>query len=691
MRHRVFPRSAFVFHALALMLLTLAGCNASESTDAVDVLRKAGCDPARAVETDGYRRLALVVGVGEYAKRGVPDLKGPPQDARRFYELLTGKNGYGFPEENVCMLLDEEATTARFREAFSQALVGRARKGKGDVAVFYYAGHGSQSRDKNGDEPDDRDETLMLHDARTNGVGDLVDDELNRMLEQLHAKTRNVTVILDSCNAGTATRGPDAGVAVARFFEPAEGDDGAAVGVAAGGADWLPADMPGLVTLTAATDSNPALEKGGYGIFTNALISVMSQVGDRPLTYAQLARQTPPLVAAESSQVPYFHGDLARPVFGNTTRNRPAAWEIRTVGPPVELTGPPLPGVDTGAEFRIYDGAATGAETRDPGKAKATVVIEEATSINAKGYVYASKPGAAKLAPGDLAVLVRPADSFVTLSVRLRPANETGGIPKAQAERLRVDVETDPEANLLVAVTEGAGDFELSVGLDGRLQLRGPQDRVRNTYASERRVVRSLWQHARQRALLQLRGEGGADFTDNETLLVSLVLAPKQKKCATGVWQQSAPNLEQEIPLCHAWNVQVSLADEAPVPLLIGALILSTDGSVFALPADSRKVRLQPGETVLFSARRETFEGAPPLDVQDRVLVFGTQETNPVEWGRLTETARTRAARPAGGALQRAVSRYLTPGTRGIGQVDDGPVEDTTWTMSTLTLRVRAN
>jgi len=699
MRRFVFPGPLAVFPALVLIQLTLSGCDGSQPTDAIDAQGRAGCDPSRAVETDGYRRLALIVGVGQYAKFGIPDLEGPPNDARRFYELLTNKkSGYGFPTENVCMLLDEEATTARFREVFNQALVGRAREGKGDVAVFYYAGHGSQSRDTNGDEPDEWDETLLLHDARTDGVGDLVDDEFNQMLARLQKKTQNVTVILDSCNSGTATRGPGAGTTVARFFEPAEPEEAAAEAAGAdgggdGGAGWVPAELPGLVTLTAATDSNPAMETNGYGIFTNALIAVMSQVGDRPMTYAQVARQAPTLVAAESAQIPYFHGDLARPVFGNTTRMQPLGWEVKKVGPPVELSGPPLPGVDVGTEFRLYDGAATGAETRDPGKAKATVVIDEASGVNAKGHVYAATPGAAKLAPGDLAVLVRPADAFVKLTVRLRPANEPGGIPREQAERLRSQIEADPEASMLVQLTDGAGDFELSVAADGPLVLRGPQNRVRNTYAKESQVAQSLWQHARQRALLQLRGEGGADFTDNQTLMVSLVPAPpsKQSKCATGVWEPAEPNTEQVIPLCYAWNLQVKLSEKAPVPLLVGGLILSTSGDVFALPADGRKVRLQPGEAVTFDARRETFVGTPPLDVQDRVLAFGTQETNPVAWGLLAQAAQTRAARPPGGALQRALDRYLRPGTRGIGLFDEGPVEDTTWTMSTVTLRVQAN
>jgi hypothetical protein len=77
------------------------------------------------VKTSGHRRLALVVGVGKY--EAAEDLEAPARDAARFAELLTARDGYSFPEENVCVLADEEATTARFREAFQKALVARVK------------------------------------------------------------------------------------------------------------------------------------------------------------------------------------------------------------------------------------------------------------------------------------------------------------------------------------------------------------------------------------------------------------------------------------------------------------------------------------------------------------------------------------------------------------------------------------
>lgn len=208
---------------LTAIAATLAGGCDGRGADAAPTAALPQCPLGAAVETDGVRRLALVVGVGEYRAPAVPDLAGPPGDARRFVELLTGRGGYGFPRQNVCVLTDEQATVAGFREHFQKALVERARPQ--DVAVIFYAGHGSMRRDRNGDEPDEMDETFVLHDSRTPGVADLADDEFNEMLTRLHARTRHITVVLDSCNSGTATRGAD-GTFTARYFRPADDDPG---------------------------------------------------------------------------------------------------------------------------------------------------------------------------------------------------------------------------------------------------------------------------------------------------------------------------------------------------------------------------------------------------------------------------------------------------------------------------------
>jgi uncharacterized caspase-like protein len=636
------------------------------------------------VEIDGRRQLALVVGIGQYKYGEIPDLEGPPNDARRMYDVLTGAS-YGFPKANTCLLLDADASRAGFEQAF-EGLIERAQAD--DAVVIYFAGHGSQVKDSDGDEPDEHDETLILHDSRTGDVHDLRDDDLNGMLGRLASRTQNVLVILDSCNSGTATRG-DSGL-VARYFEPESAADiPDSQGPGDGGEGYSAAELAGIVTLTAASDGTPALEKDGSGIFTNALITVLSRGGAQPLTYAQIARQVPPLMVADSYQVPYFQGDLQRRIFGRSSGTRPAHWEVIAVDPALKLSGPPLPGMGVGAELRVYDASASAGDTTDPAKALATVAVRAHSGVNAEARITAPGRDARGIEPGDLAVLVRPADTFVKVTVSLRPASERSGIPAARAQALRRSIAASSEAAALIGVVDRGGEFELSVDSQGKLVLRGPENRIRNTFQSDDKVAETLWHHARQRALLRLRGEGGEDFADDKTLEARLVPARRQPSCADGEWVQAAPLEEQVVPLCHHWNVEVRLAQGTVKPLLIGALVLSTDGSIYGLPRDQRTVLLKPGETVTLDGPGETFVGSPPLDTQDHVLVFGTQERNPVAWHLLTQTIKTRGP-PTGRGLNAALDRYLRPGTRGSAPVVEAQ-DETTWTMSSLTTRVEAN
>jgi caspase domain-containing protein len=650
-----------------------------------------GCTAAPVGEP-GHRFLALLVGVGKFKNPAITTLQGPANDVAAMRGLLVDR--YGFPPANVCTLLDAAATTAAFREAFDRTLVQRAAAN--DVAVLYFSGHGSQTPDTNGDDSGDGwDETLLFHDARADGVKDLVDDELNGMLERLYARTHNVVVILDSCNSGSATRDAGDPSARARFQPAAAGTPTVVAGSMGGSQDpWVPASMPGATILTAASDGTSALEIGGKGVFTDALVQVLGRPGRAPLTYAQLARQVPPLIETRSRQIPYFQGDLDRDAFGATARPRPMAWEVRRAGPVVEIAGPPTPGLDAGAELRVYPPALAVADYGDPAKARATIVVDESTGLNAKAHVLAAASGAAPPAAGDLAILVRPSDTALRITVNLRPEGRPGGLPRARAEAIKGLIAQDPDARASVVVTDSPGLFELSRTADGLLVVRDQANVVRNVLKANEDVAPQLALHSRQNALRNLHGENGSDFADDGTLQVEIVPADRQKPCGAArvdAWVAAPPNSRQVIPLCVIWNIKVTLDARAPLPLLVGGVVLSTDGDTYGFPQDDSVVELQPGGTHTFSGDR--FVAKPPLGVQDMVRVFGTQRTNHVPWNLVTQGSRTRSVSARGAAsspLFRALDRYFTPGARGAGR-ETGPVEDTTWTVSTLAMEVEAN
>lgn len=147
---------------------------------------------------------AFIVGVSDYihfADEEGGDLPGAEHDARRIRDVLVMRGG--FPEENVRMLLNHDATKAAIEEGITGWLVQNARPG--DNVVIFYAGHGSQMWDEDGDEDDGLDETLAPADVQASSTEfDISDDEFNRWLGML--PTDNVIVVLDNCNSGTGTR-----------------------------------------------------------------------------------------------------------------------------------------------------------------------------------------------------------------------------------------------------------------------------------------------------------------------------------------------------------------------------------------------------------------------------------------------------------------------------------------------------
>lgn len=676
-----------IIRALVIWLLTLF----QPTSVFADRVLNTFCPMGSTVQSkDGIRRLALIVGVGQYKNDKIPDLAGPPNDAKRIYDLLTSAKGYSFPKENVCVLLDEAATTANFKKYFTEALVNRAQAK--DEAVIFYAGHGSQAEDTNKDEPDGMDETFVFHDARSDGSTDLIDDEFEGLLQRLYAKTHQISVFLDSCNSGTALRSGEA--FAARFIPPEKSTNVKRLFITDSssnkGTGWVSGSMTGIVAFTAAGDGTPALEKNGEGVFTNAILTAFGQINANKPTYAQAARQIMPLVKAESYQIPYFQGDLQRSVFSDSNRIHPLSWEVIEIKPSIKIGGLPLPGIGKNAEFRVYDGAASGVDTQDPAKAKAVIVVDNHTGINATTHVISRHKHAKEIKPGDLVVLARPGDQQTQLKIALRPESQPEGIPPGKATKLRASLNSHPDAKKVITITPSNEDFELSLDSEGKYVVRGPENTIRNRISAENDVINNLWLHSKQKVFSALRGEGGDQFTDQETLQVQLVPAKNREACAKNIrWQQEPMNsmAAQKIPLCYKWNVKVKLSEKSPVRLLVGGLVLSTDGGIFGFPVDRTVAPLSPGDEIVFASKRETFKASPPLNIEDQIIVFGTYETNPVPWARMTETAETRAADNKSG-LYRTLDNYLK-GTRGVEKAEETETTmDTAWTLSSITMSV---
>lgn len=145
---------------------------------------------------------SLIVGINEYLGN-VPNLGGCHNDAERFANVL--KTRFQVEDNKQLMLLSKEATRANIIKGFQEHL---AQASAGDMAVFYYSGHGSQEQAPPRfwhSEADRQNETLVCHDSRA-GAGDLADKEIRFLISEVAKKQAKIIVLMDCCHSGNGTR-----------------------------------------------------------------------------------------------------------------------------------------------------------------------------------------------------------------------------------------------------------------------------------------------------------------------------------------------------------------------------------------------------------------------------------------------------------------------------------------------------
>ncbi|KAJ4783911.1 Metacaspase-1 [Rhynchospora pubera] len=146
------------------------------------------------------RKKAVICGISY--KGSQFELKGCLNDAKCMKYLLM--NRFGFPEQSILMLTEEEADPSRrptkknIRMALHWLVLDCQA---GDSLVFHYSGHGSQQQDENGDEVDGFDETILPMDFEQEGM--IVDDEINDTIVRPLPRGAKLHAIVDACHSGT--------------------------------------------------------------------------------------------------------------------------------------------------------------------------------------------------------------------------------------------------------------------------------------------------------------------------------------------------------------------------------------------------------------------------------------------------------------------------------------------------------
>ncbi len=440
------------------------------------------------------RRHALLIGINHYPYAAGANLEGTANDVLRIGTLL--RDRFGFPENNLHILIDAEATQAKIRAAFDDMA---ERTGAGDVVVCFYSGHGSRMA-----HPGRQGEMLESIVAHDSGRGkysnrDLPDVEIDRWVQRLNERTPFVTLIFDCCHSGSVTR--DAfGTAVRGLTPdlrmPEEMFVGGAVPASLltaarsprRGADKTPpvaGDHGGYfrgrrraVTIAACRADEFANEhlvaEGGRAFCHGALTYFLGRALERApagATWRDVFEQVGPAVTSRyQRQHPQVEGDWDQVLFG--THQAPPAPYLRVVGLEgrrLELSAGAVHGVSHGSQWSIRPrGARHGAA----GDEIARVAVESVASALSKARTLEAED-AARLAVGQRAFLrvERLAEPALVIRSAVNGDHATELRNAIADSPLLRPAAGDEPADVLVRCSSSE-PYWTALGTDGRLAVR---------------------------------------------------------------------------------------------------------------------------------------------------------------------------------------------------------------------------
>ena len=218
-------------------------------------------NPTRDIQTvlrervvpSGGTRHGLVVGIETYQDARL-NLRCARADAQAIYNVMVDPECGMFPEENVRLLVDAEAT----RENVWRSLAGlRRAAGQDDTVWVYYAGHAA---------PEESHVYWVTYDADVDDLyaTGLANNDIRRVLDEIRA--RQLIVLLDCCHAAATSvqKNPTRAVLTAKeVFQSYQGK--------------------GRITLSSSDGKEKSVELGdvGHGAFTYFLEKGLRGEADR--------------------------------------------------------------------------------------------------------------------------------------------------------------------------------------------------------------------------------------------------------------------------------------------------------------------------------------------------------------------------------------------------------------------------
>ncbi len=241
---------------------------------------------------------ALCVGINDYQHVG--KLGGCVPDATNVYNYLKETSANTNFEFAPVLLTDDKATKGNIVKHFKEHL-GKAKAG--DVAVFYFSGHGAEEKADEVFWPYSQKKTLntvVCYDSRNPaGVTDLSDKEIRYMIGKMtynpdpKAELPHFVLMMDSCHSGGTTRWDEAKPRLTEtvgarswdkfiFADEISRDD---VDKASSLKDVLPEGQH--IHFGSCQGTQLAYEVRGSGVFTGTMLEILKRTSGQ-ITYASL-------------------------------------------------------------------------------------------------------------------------------------------------------------------------------------------------------------------------------------------------------------------------------------------------------------------------------------------------------------------------------------------------------------------
>ena len=625
------------------------------------VLFSASLGAAQPITPSQSAKLALLIGVDKYKSAEIRPLHGAVNDIRLMREVLIGK--FGVPPSNITMLENEQATHKAIIDAIKDQLIAEAKAG--DVVVLHFSGHGSQMKDVSGDEVDQLDETLVPYDSRTEGVFDISDDEINGLLKQLTAKTKNVTFIFDSCHSGAASRGGNAvrEIEADRRTPPTPPDYAINSGETEGEANFRANNSDYVLisgSLAKELSNETEFEGGRHGALTWFLTSAL-RMAQPETTYRALMDQVKTEVTVRfPSQHPQIEGpgqDLL--VFGVDKINVKPYVLVEPVGAQrARVEAGKALGLGKGSILNVYAPGTTDFETAQPiGSLKLTDVsdFESEANVTDGGLIQPhSRTILNAVTFGDISI---PVFVDTIQSAQLKKVKDS--LSTMQAVGL-----TKEETGARLIIREKDGNLRIQ---SGDLELLAPPVPARSSDAVSQ-VSDQIKNIVHWMVVFDLKNP-------ESTLRVNF-----------NFWRANdSSGTPSPTQVSSGTRLSYKVENRSNQPLYIYVLDVSNDGSIALLHPRGEQQQLPPDGH--FERKLRMFVPTGQSGVTDVLKVIATLK--PIDPSVFPQGA-IQAAREAGtkGGSD-PLAQFLANALRGTRAAEDVTIESGSWVTTQKTIRVQ--